>query len=131
MAKINYRKYSDFDATFAANPVTGDLALRTDENAVKFAIKNIVLTRNFERPFNSSIGSQIKRYLFEPMDDTTLIVLKKVISESITRHEPRVELINIVIDAKPDNNQLSVTIFCKLLNSEKPFNVNITLDRTR
>ena len=68
MAK-NTRNFSDIDLTFIANPVTGDLSKKYDENAVKQSIKNLVMTRNYERPFNSSIGSQIYNVLFEPIYD--------------------------------------------------------------
>jgi uncharacterized protein len=127
----SYRNYSDLDAVFAANPVTRDISLRRDEAAVKFAIKNLVLTRNFERPFDSSIGSQLNRFLFEPIDDTTIILMKQVISNAITNHEPRVTLLGINIDASPDENKVTVNINFKIKNTEKPFNISFALDRTR
>lgn len=127
----NTRKYSDFDATFAANPNTGDLMLRQDESAVKFAIKNLVLTRNYERPFDSSIGSQIKRYLFEPMDDMTIIIMKKVISDCIVKHEPRVDLLGVNVNANPDGNEITFSITFAIKNTEKPLNLTFVLDRTR
>jgi hypothetical protein len=126
-----YRNYSDIDATFAANPITGDISLRKDEQAIKFSIKNLVLTRNYERPFDSSIGSQLNRFLFELIDDTTIIIMKQVILNAITNHEPRVTVTSINIDAKPDNNEVMVNINFKIKNTEKPFNITFALDRTR
>lgn len=126
-----YRVYSDLDAVFAANPVTGDISIRKDEAAVKFAVKNLVLTKNFERPFDSSIGSQMYNFLFEPIDDTTIILMKQVITKSILDHEPRVDLTSIDINPTPDRNQIVVTINFKIKNTEKPLNITFTLDRTR
>lgn len=125
------RKYADLDAVFTPNPVTGDLSLRTDEAAVKFAIKNLILTRNYERPFDSSIGSQLKRYLFEPMDNTTIILMRQVIAQTITNHEPRVDLISIGINSREDSNELTVTVNFKIKNTEKPLTLTLALDRTR
>ena len=44
------KKYTDIDAIFAANPITGDLVVRKDERAIKFALKSLVLTNMYERP---------------------------------------------------------------------------------
>lgn len=126
-----YRKYADIDAVFAANPVTGDVSLRTDEQAVKFSIKNLVLTMNYERPFNSSIGSQIKNYLFEPMDVTTKTLMREVISQTIENHEPRVVLQDVVIYDKPDDHEVVINIMFKIINTEKPLSLTFALERSR
>ncbi len=127
----NIRQYSDLDAAFEPNPVNYDLSLRTNENAVKASIKHLVLTRNFERPFDSTIGSQLNHFLFEPMDDTTIILMKEVIARSITNHEPRVILNGINIVQEPENNKVVVNINFTIKNTTRPLNVNIVLDRTR
>ena len=62
------RIYSDFDLSFAANPVTGDISKKTDANAVKQSIKTLVLTRFTERPFQPRLGSPIYGLLFENID---------------------------------------------------------------
>ena len=126
-----YRNYSDLDAVFASNPVTGDLGIRRDEQAIKFAIKNLVLTKNFERPFDSSIGSQVRNYLFELMDDTTFIILKQVIIRSIESHEPRVILTDVNIEPKEESNELVITILFKIINTDRPLSVTIALERMR
>lgn len=126
-----YRQYSDLDAVFAPNPVTSDVSVRKNESAIKASIKNLVLTANFERPFDSSIGSQLNRFLFEPMDATTIIIMKQVIARSITNHEPRVDLLGINITASPDRNEIFIDINFAIKNTEKPLNITFALDRTR
>lgn len=126
-----FRRYSDLDALFEPNPVTYDLSLRKNESAVKASIKNLVLTANFERPFDSSIGSQLNRFLFEPMDATTIILMKQVIARSINNHEPRVDLLGINITAKEDRNEIFIDIKFLIKNTEKPLNITFALDRSR
>jgi phage baseplate assembly protein W len=124
------RKYSDLDAVFLPNPVTGDIAIREDAAAVKFAIKNLILTQNFERPFDSSIGSPIRRFMFENIDTRTLIVLKELIAQTIENHEPRVDLIST--DIKPDgDHSVVINIMFRIKNTDKPLSLSIALDRTR
>jgi phage baseplate assembly protein W len=125
------RKYSDLDAAFAPNPSSGDLSLRTDEAAVKFAIRNLVMTVNFERPFDSTIGSQVNTLLFEPIDTTTSILLKKMITQTITNHEPRAVLLDVNVIEEADVNTITINIIFKIINTERPLNVTIALDRTR
>lgn len=125
------RIYSDLDAVFEPNPLTGDLLLRTNESAIKASIRNLILTRNYERPFNSSIGSQINRYLFEIIDDTSIIVMKQVISRCIANNEPRVDLTSVNISSKPDQQELIVSIAFNIKNNPRPLNLTIILDRTR
>ncbi len=61
----NTRIFSDLDFNFTAHPVTKDVSRRYDENSVKTALKNLILTRNYERPFHSEIGSPIRSLMFE------------------------------------------------------------------
>ena len=57
--------YSDIHKDLAANPITGDLALRRDEESVKESIKNIILTDQGERLMQPLIGGNIRAMLFE------------------------------------------------------------------
>jgi phage baseplate assembly protein W len=125
------RPYADIDAIFAPNPATGDIALRRNEAAVKFAIKNLVLTRNYERPFDSSIGSQVSQLLFDQMDYTTTVILSEMITQTITNHEPRVDLISVDVEPNEEQNSLSINIIFNMKNTERPLNVTFALERTR
>jgi phage baseplate assembly protein W len=130
MAK-NTRNFSDIDLTFIANPVTGDLSKKYDENAVKQSIKNLVMTRNYERPFNSSIGSQIYNVLFEPISNITPNLVKQIIQNTINTFEPRAKLIDISVLLTPDSNSLYVTIVFAIINTVTPITMSLTLERTR
>jgi len=130
MAK-NTRSFSDIDLMFIANPVTGDLSKKYDENAVKQSIKNLVMTRNYERPFNSSIGSQIYNVLFEPISNITSTLVKQIIQNTINTFEPRAKLIDISVLLTPDSNSLYVTIVFAIINTVTPITMSLTLERTR
>ena len=125
------RPYADIDALFAPNPATGDISLRKNEAAVKFAIKNLVMTRNYERPFDSSIGSQVFQMLFEPLDYTTTVVLAEMITQTITNHEPRVDLLSVDVEPSADQNTLSINIVFRLKNTERPLSVTFAIERSR
>ena len=77
-------RYSDFVTSFNQNPLTGNLAKVTNEESVKQALSNLILTNQGDRFFNSTFGSTIKRSLFEPMDSFTSEKIKPSIMNAIT-----------------------------------------------
>ena len=127
----NTRQFSDLDINFTPHPVTGDVGFKKDEHAVKQAVKNLVLTQNFERPFHSEIGSSLRSLLFEPATPMTKEILRKTISDTITNFEPRVELIGVDINYTLDDTAVNVRVRFKVINTFTPIDVNLTLERTR
>lgn len=123
--------FSDFDASFGINPITGDVPLKTEVEAIKFAIKCLVLTDHYERPFHSEIGSNVRGLLFENMDMLTSIVLREDISNLLDNYEPRISVTDIEIIPVPDQNSLYLTIVFIVKNTQQQLSVGITLERTR
>ena len=127
----NTRTFSDLDLNFTKNPVTLDVTRRYDEDAVKNALKNLILTANYERPFHSEIGSPIKKLLFEPASPILGAMLKRTIQDTINTFEPRVQIIDIICVVAPDDNTVYVTIDFTILNTTAPITLELTLQRTR
>ena len=127
----NTRTFSDLDFNFTMNPVTGDVARKYDEEAIKASVKNLVLTQNFERPFHSEIGSQVRGLLFEPASPMLNVMLKRAITDTIVNFEPRVRLNDVVVTVSPDNNEVYVTVNFTIVNTTKPLTVNLILQRSR
>ena len=127
----NTRQFTDLDLNFTPHPVTGDVGFKVDENAIKQAVKNLVLTQNFERPFHSEIGSSLRSLLFEPATPMTKEILRKTITDTITNFEPRVELIGVDINYTLDDTAVNVRVRFKVINTFTPIDVNLTLERTR
>jgi phage baseplate assembly protein W len=127
----NTRTFSDLDLNFTKNPVSLDVTRRYDEDAVKNALKNLILTSNYERPFHSEIGSPIKKLLFEPASPILGAMLKRTIQDTINTFEPRVQIIDIICVVAPDDNTVDVTIEFTILNTTAPITLELTLQRTR
>jgi phage baseplate assembly protein W len=125
------RIFKDLDLMFTAHPVTGDVARKYDENAIKQSVKNLILTQNFERPFHSEIGSQVRALLFENATPMTKALLKKTITDVINNFEPRVNLIDVGIQFLEDRNSVGIEIKFKIKNTFTPLAVNLVLERTR
>lgn len=125
------RIFSDLALPFMANPSTGDIVKLFDVDAIKASVKNLVLTRNFERPFQSDVGSQVKNLLFEPFVPMTGLLLKRSITELITKYEPRVIVNDVQVLDDSDNNILRIGIIFTIANTTQPITLSIVLERSR
>lgn len=127
----NSRTFTDLDLNFIANPVTGDVSRKYDENAIKQSIKNLVMTNHYEKPFHPEIGSQIYSLLFEPFSPMLKSMLERSIINTIANFEPRASLIDVEVTLNPDNNSIYCQITFRIINTQRPLTVDITLSRTR
>lgn len=125
------RIFSDLDLSFGKHPVTKDVARKTKENAVIAALKNLIYTNFYERKFNPTIGSNIGALLFSPIDGITASVMQKEIMTLIANFEPRVRLDELRVDPSPDENGFDVVIRFYVLNSMKPIQISLFLNRVR
>lgn len=130
MAKIT-RTFSDIDLNFTKHPVTQDVSKKFDDAAIKQSIKSLILTRNYERPFHSEIGTPLSSLLFEQVSPVTAQLIKKVIEQTIINFEPRVILTDTQVKFSPDNNAVYCSITYRIVNTSTPQTVNLTLKRTR
>ena len=98
MALNPSRSYRDLSYTFKINPLRKDLNILKDENAIKRSLLNLFSYRRGEKFFNSSFGSGIPDLLFEPFDFATAGSLKNEVSLLISQYEPRVNLLEVIVD---------------------------------
>lgn len=127
----NTRQYTDLNLLFSSHPVTADVTKKTDEEAVKASLKNLIQTRHYERPFHPEIGCQLHALLFENFTPATRQVMKKTIFDVIRKFEPRASVTDVSISENADNNNLIVDITFKLNNTDRPITFTTTISRVR
>ena len=123
--------YSDLPTNLNIHPVKGDIVLLSDEAAVKRSIINLMYTEPYERFFRPNIGAGLKAYLFENINQDTEFMIKEKIIESIRNYEPRANVINVSVTAKPDDNMYIASIIFSVLNSINPVTLEVILRRVR
>jgi len=134
MAQINISRqpdYSDLDLDFKINPITGDINKKKGTDAVKRSIRNLIFTSYYERPFNSSIGSDVPGLLFDNVDIVTASLLEDAIRKLINIYEPRVQLTSLTAYADIDNNGFNIQMEYVILNTETPATFNLFLEKIR
>lgn len=125
------RTFSDINLLFTKHPVTYDVTKKVDEEAVKASIRNLIQTKNYERPFHPEIGCQISSLLFENFTPMTREIMKKTILDVINKFEPRARLLDVRISENLDKNDLNVDIVFKLINSNRPVTFTTAISRVR
>lgn len=125
------KKYIDLDLNFSRHPIRKDINKTTDSMAVINAIKNLVLTKHYERPFQPDIGSNVQALLFENMDKITASALEREIREVINNFEPRAKVSRLIVTPNFDNNTYSVSMEFYILSRTEPITITFTLNRVR
>lgn len=104
------RAFADILMSFKRNPFTDDASVVKNDNAIKQAIKNLILTTPGEKPFQPTVGSKVMDMLFEPLDPFTADAVKDEIINTVNQYEPRVELTKVDVTAIPEGNKLNITL---------------------
>jgi phage baseplate assembly protein W len=123
--------YSDIDFTFIKKPVTADVALSYDEQAVIRSIRNLLSTKHYERPFNPNIGSNMDALLFENISLSTSISIQKEIESIVKNYEPRATVQNIKVSPYAEKNAYNITLSFYIENATLPTTITLLLERNR
>ena len=123
--------YTDIDFTFTKKPVTADVALSYNEQAVIRSIRNLLSTKHYDRPFNPDLGSNMDALLFENMSTSTSISVQKEIENVIANYEPRARLQDVKVSQQNDMNAYNVTLTFYVMGASLPTTVTLLLERDR
>ena len=114
------RGFKDISLSFVPHPVTRDLPILKNENAIRRSVRNIVETIPTEKFFDSDFGSDVYRSLFDFVDYGTASIIEDQIKTSIENFEPRVDNIQIEVDPRPDSNEFEVVVAFNIIGQEFP-----------
>jgi phage baseplate assembly protein W len=127
-----FQTFKDLSNTFKLHPVTGDLIVKKDAEAIKQAIINLLSTVKGERFFNFSLGSELRNLLFEPLDDATASSIQREVITVIQNYEPRVRLLEITVDSNYEYNGFDVGIQYEIVGREdRPAELSFFLESNR
>ena len=126
------QSFTDVNITFKKHPVTGDVVVSKDASAIKQAIVNLLLTNKGEKLFDPEYGSDIRSYLFEPLDYATANQVQSNIRYTIAKWEPRIGVNAIEAVPNYDDNGFDVYLEYEIRGSSiPPTSVEFFLARTR
>jgi phage baseplate assembly protein W len=124
--------FSDVNVSFTPHPVTGKLPVLKNADAVKRAVRNLILTNFGERPYEPLYGGNVRALLFENTDDPLLDALIRTrIETAIENFEPRARVDRVQVDVKPDSNALVIKIRFMIINERFPVDLEVAIERVR
>ena len=124
------RTYSDIDCTFEASPLTG-IYKKTDANAVRQSVKNLLMTNHGEIPFRPYYGGNLNDLLFTLSTDLESSDVEDNVRYAIEKYEPRAKIQTLKSVIRPDYNSIDVTIVFEVINTQKLVTLNVNIARTR
>tara|TARA_Y100000004_G_C8947772_1_gene427081 strand:- start:1841 stop:2242 length:402 start_codon:yes stop_codon:yes gene_type:complete len=114
------RAFKDISFAFDPHPVTKDLPVLTNERAIRRSVRNLVETIPTERYFNSTLGTRIRRSLFDFVDYATATIIEDQIINTVEFYEPRVNNLRVNVDPRPDDNSFDVKVVFDIVGQEAP-----------
>ena len=123
-------EYSDIYIMFTAHPISGDITTKKDSDAVKRAVRNIILTNDYERPFKPNFGANLRAQLFELQGIGSKKRIASDISDALSALEPRIRNVRVTFGEEKANS-VDVTIYYVIVNTQQQQDLEFTVSRVR
>ena len=124
--------FKDISLSFKKHPVTDDLLVLKNEDAIKRSVQNLVRINLGEVFFNRLLGTRVSGSLFELANANYVDPIQSEIESVIKNFEPRVRLTDVNFNSVPDQNSIDITIFYDIVGLNAPNqSVNFILEPTR
>ena len=141
------RGWSDLDLDLTMHPVTKDIVRKTNVEAVKRSVRNLIQTNKYDKKFHPEVDGGVTRHLFGLATAATKHDIAEAIATCLRNYEPRVvvdrvnvfgnadEIAHVQSDIRVtgnlDRNGFNVSIFFRIVNSPEPIEVSLFLERIR
>jgi phage baseplate assembly protein W len=124
--------YSDFTNNFIRHPITNELVTVKNEDAVRQAFKNLILTNINERFFNPFFGSNVNTVLFDNFGPFMIEDIVKYVNMSAKQFENRVTVLSVTVTDQSDSNAIAINVVFSLINNPTvPLQLNLFVKRVR
>lgn len=123
--------YIDIDPNFAAHPISGDISILSDEEAVKQSLRNIIWTNFHEKYYKPKFGGNIKAYLFSKINFLEKEVIKQNLLDMIKKYEPRVIDVSVNVDIRKEAQTLIINLYYTIISISDLQELNVVLTRIR
>ena len=132
MVVKNSRAFKDISLSFTKHPVTNDVTVLKNEDAIKKSVVNLCRTRINERFFNDILGTSIEDSLFETNLDDIASFLEREITVLLQNFEPRIALTGVIVESLVDSYELQIRIEYEITGLPFPTqNIEFLLQPTR
>jgi|TARA_B110000285_G_scaffold235587_1_gene318335 phage baseplate assembly protein W len=127
----NNRQWADLDLDFVKHPITKDIVKKTNVEAVKRSVRNLILTNRYDKFFHPEVDGGVTRHLFGLSTAHTMHDIEIAVKTCLSNYEPRVVVNSVLVGGDLDNNGFNVSIFFTVINTPEPIQISLFLKRTR
>lgn len=106
-----------------------DIIVSEDIQAIRNSIYNIFSTKNGEKLLNPLFGSSLEQYLFENVSSVIGQLIGDNILNSLQEYEPRIEVLQVTVVPKADDNQYNVKVNFRFREINKDASLDISINR--
>ena len=125
------KPWRDLDLSLKIHPIRKDIIPLRDDVAIKNAVKNLLISNFYDRPFSPDKGANLKGLLFEPAGILTEIQMRDNIKTVLKKYEPRVQVLGVDINNLSDENAYNILVRFRIKEYDTEENVEIVLRRLR
>ena len=104
------RSFKDISLSFKRHPVTNDVLVLKNEDAIKKSVINLCRTSLTVRFFNDFLGTSIEDSLFELNNGEIAGSLEEEIKVLLQNFEPRINVTDVIVDTETDPNGLYISV---------------------
>ena len=123
--------WSDLDLSLKLHPFRKDIMSLKDDAAIKNAVRNLLISNFYDRPFQPTLGANLRGLLFEPADAITRIALKEGIRNVLVNHEPRIRVQNVQVVDLSERNAYRINVIFNIKEFDTSEEVEVLLQRIR
>jgi phage baseplate assembly protein W len=133
---IETKEYEDYAIGLALPIQITNVAFKqnyTEIEQIKSNIKNLLLTKQGERLMNPFFGTGVERVLFEPITDDFEDKVEDIITNSVERFIPNVNIDEINVDISNENkdkNLVNISLKFRSRNTGNSGEVSMTVQQT-
>lgn len=126
------RSFRDISLSFSRHPVTNDIFVLKNEDAIKKSVVNLVRTRIGERFFNNLLGTSVDNSLFELNQIEVSTILDEEIKTVLSNFEPRIVVKDVMVESMENSHELNIKISYDIVGLPFPLqNIEFLLQPTR
>jgi phage baseplate assembly protein W len=123
--------FKDLDLDFEPHPITADVPQKTDEEAVKRSMRNLLLMSKYDKPFRPEIDSRLSKLLFEPVSPLVAVAIRSNILDMLRAYEPRASINDVQVIFDDRKNAFNVFVSFTMVNSRTVSQVFVSIERLR
>ena len=120
---LRSKSFKDINLSFKRHPITNDLVVIKDEDAIKRSVHNIVFTIIGEKPFRRDFGTVVNQSLFELDTSLNMLAIEKQITSSLSRFEPRIKLNDVKVVVDGSHNAMTAKITYSIIGLMSPIQI--------